>query len=225
MKQRVGIFGIQIDPMTLEHAARKVLEWSVCPSSGCRFVVTPNVDHVVMLRELSALRAVYQDAHLVLADGWPVVAASQLLGHALPERVAGSDLVPRVFDLASVPVRVFLLGAMPGVAERAKARIEARWSNVQVVGTHSPPFGFENDPHQCERILQQIATAHVDILVVGLGARKTRTLGASTSYSNRCQSGSLRWRDHRLPGRGEASRAALDAKSWSGMVTSCVEGA
>jgi N-acetylglucosaminyldiphosphoundecaprenol N-acetyl-beta-D-mannosaminyltransferase len=172
MKERIALFGVNIDPVTLEQAARTVLDWSVRPFAQCRFVVTPNVDHLVMLRESGPLRDVYAHAHLVLADGWPVVAASRLLGKPLPERVAGSDLVPRLFELAATPLRVFLLGAMPGVAEKAKRQIEARWANVHVVGTLSPPLGFELDADQCEAILNQIASVKPDVLVVGLGAPK-----------------------------------------------------
>ena len=44
------------------------------------------------------LRAAYRDAALVLADGFPLIVASRLLGQPLPERVAGSELVPDLFD-------------------------------------------------------------------------------------------------------------------------------
>ena len=50
-----------------------------------------------MLQETRGPAAGYQDADLVLADGWPVVAASRLLGKPLPSRVAGADLVPSLF--------------------------------------------------------------------------------------------------------------------------------
>jgi N-acetylglucosaminyldiphosphoundecaprenol N-acetyl-beta-D-mannosaminyltransferase len=111
---------------------------------------------------------------LVLADGIPVVAAARLLGHPLPGRVAGSDLTPAVFQAAERHggVRVFLLGAAPGVAARAGARITTRWPLVDVVGVYSPSLGFESDPLENERILRQIAQAGADLLVVGLGAPK-----------------------------------------------------
>jgi N-acetylglucosaminyldiphosphoundecaprenol N-acetyl-beta-D-mannosaminyltransferase len=112
----------------------------------------------------------------VLADGSPVVVASRLLRRPLPERVAGSDLVPAVFEQANKggekELRVFLLGAGPGVASRAALAIEQRWPNVEVVGTYSPPLGFENDDNENERILSMIAEAGPELLLVGLGAPK-----------------------------------------------------
>ncbi len=61
---------------------------------------------------------------------------------------------------------------MPGVAQRAKANVETRWPAVSVAGLYSPPFGFEKDAAENERILQMIDDARPDVLVVGVGAPK-----------------------------------------------------
>ena len=42
-------------------------------------------------------------------------------------------------------MRVYLLGAAPGVAEQAAKNTQAQWPTVKVVGTYSPPLGFEHD--------------------------------------------------------------------------------
>ena len=70
------------------------------------------------------------------------------------------------------PLRVFLLGAGPGVGERAAASIEARWPAIDVVGTYSPPMGFEKSQQENFQILRRIAMAQPDLLLVGLGAPK-----------------------------------------------------
>jgi N-acetylglucosaminyldiphosphoundecaprenol N-acetyl-beta-D-mannosaminyltransferase len=153
-----------------------LLEWCRAPlGETCRYVVTPNVDHAVMYQTNEKLRQSYANASLVLADGAPVVLASRLLGRALPERVAGSDLAPALFKSAArglTPLRVFLLGAAPGVGERAAANITQRWDNIEIVGTMSPPLGFERDDAENERILAAVAAAKPDLLVLGLGAPK-----------------------------------------------------
>jgi N-acetylglucosaminyldiphosphoundecaprenol N-acetyl-beta-D-mannosaminyltransferase len=173
-ESRVDLFGVAIDAIRMDQAVRQVFSWIDEPSRACRYVVTPNADHTIMLQEHQGLREAYRDADLVLADGFPVILASRLLGRSLPERVAGSDLVPALFDAADPkrPLRTFLLGAAPGVADRASERIEASWPGVEVVGTYSPPFGFEHDEIEQERMLTRVRTAQPDILVVGLGAPK-----------------------------------------------------
>lgn len=170
---RVDLFGIELDALRMHEAVQAIV--AMARSGGrCAFVVTPNVDHLMLIERTEALQRAYADAALVLADGLPVVVASRAFGRPIPERVAGSDLVPAVFDAASpeAPLGVYLLGAGPGVAVRAARRIEARWRGVRVVGTYSPPFGFERDAAENERILAGIRDAKPDVLVIGLGAPK-----------------------------------------------------
>jgi N-acetylglucosaminyldiphosphoundecaprenol N-acetyl-beta-D-mannosaminyltransferase len=173
-RTRVRLLGVEIDPLRMGQAVEQVLAWTRERPAICRYVVTPNVDHVVLLRHHIGLRAAYKHADLILADGAPVVWAARFLNRPLPEKVPGSDLVPALFAAvpAFEPRRVFLLGAGPGVAERAAARITERWPAVKIAGCYSPPMGFEKDAAENENILARIAQAAPDILVVGLGAPK-----------------------------------------------------
>jgi N-acetylglucosaminyldiphosphoundecaprenol N-acetyl-beta-D-mannosaminyltransferase len=172
--RRVPLFGFQLDPLCLDDAVEQIYRWVSTSTPRCRFVVTPNVDHAVLYQENAALRSAYAHASLVLADGMPVVVAARLLGRPLPGRVAGSDLAPALFAAAERRggLRVYLLGAAPGVAARAAESIMRRWPGVEVVGTYSPPLGFEKNPTENEIILQQISSVRPDVLVVGLGAPK-----------------------------------------------------
>lgn len=172
----IHLFGMQIDAVRMPQAIERLLAWVREPNGHCRYVVTPNVNHAVMFQEKEGLRRAYADAALVLADGFPVLVAARMLGRPIPERVPGSDLVPALFaavnSTSSKRLRVFLLGAAPGVADRAAQNIQKRWPAVLPVGTYSPPPGFEKDPKQNQAILELIAAARPDVVVVGLGAPK-----------------------------------------------------
>jgi len=174
MSKKRNLFGMQIDAVRMPEAVSRIQQWADTEQQGCRYVVTPNVDHAVLLRENSGLRNAYRDADLVLPDGHPLVWASKLLRQPLPERVPGSDLVPALFDAGgkSHPLRVFLLGAAPGVALRAMQRMKIRWPDVDCVGCYSPPMGFEKCESETCMILGRIALTRPDVLVVGLGAPK-----------------------------------------------------
>jgi len=179
---RRNLFGMPIDAVTLDEAVAQVLQWTRCTGRLCRYVVTPNVDHAVMFQAHPVLRRAYRRAALVLADGTPIVLASRLLRKGLPARVAGSDLVPALFAKANArcgagaadqtQLTVFLLGAAPGVADRAARTVHARWPSVRVIGTCSPPLGFERSAAANREILDRIAAAQPDLLIVGLGAPK-----------------------------------------------------
>lgn len=174
MKPRIRLFNYEVDPLTMNEAVGQILTWIDARDGVCRYVVTPNVNHTVLLERHAGLRLAYRDAGMILVDGMPVLLAARLFGRPVPGRVAGSDLVPRLFDAAerSSGVNIFLLGAGPGVAHVAAEQIEARWSKCRVVGINSPPHGFETDTAQNDRIVAAIAEARPDVLVVGLGAPK-----------------------------------------------------
>jgi N-acetylglucosaminyldiphosphoundecaprenol N-acetyl-beta-D-mannosaminyltransferase len=182
--RRVRLFGMDIDPLRMSEVVARLLQWAADDDRRCRYVVTPNADHAVLFQEHAGLRRAYADAGLVLVDGMPVLLAAKLFRRGIPERVAGSDLVPALFDGASLrfssrceqaaprQLRVYLLGAAPGVAERAAGKIVERWPGVRVVGCDSPAIGFEKRTEENDAILNRIAAAEADVLIVGLGAPK-----------------------------------------------------
>ncbi|MEM9410736.1 MAG: WecB/TagA/CpsF family glycosyltransferase [Planctomycetota bacterium] len=175
MPQKQPLFGIEIDAVRMPEAIAKLRKWIFDPVDfRCRFVVTPNVDHTVLLTENTQLQRAYEDADMILADGHPIVWASKLLRRPLPERVPGSELVPKLFDSygRAGKLRVFLLGAKPGVAAFAAEKMKQQWPNVETVGVYSPPLGFEDDPNETDYILGRMILAKPDVVVVGLGAPK-----------------------------------------------------
>lgn len=169
--EHINLFGMRIARISMTEAVATLLNWCRAPrGEACRFVVTPNVDHAIMFQHRAEMRAAYADAALVLADGMPLVFAAKVFGKQLPERVAGSDLVPQLLASATSPLRVFLLGAAPGVADRAAARIQQEWPNAIVAGTYSPPIGFDSDAEENAKIIALMAAAAPDLVIVGLGA-------------------------------------------------------
>lgn len=176
-RPRVAAFRCEMDPLTKSEAVDLIIGWMHSSGEPCKYVVFPNVDHLVHLRKSPSFRAAYQAASLTLVDGRPVTWALRLLGDAVPEVVSGSDLVPALFDAAGRTrgFTVFLMGAGPGVAERAKTIIHRRWPAVRVVGTYSPPFSFQHHEVELARMVRMVQDAATDLLVIGLGAPKQET--------------------------------------------------
>lgn len=173
---RIALFGIQIDPVTMNQAVDRLVSTLQAPQRNSLYVVTPNTDHIVMLQSNAKFRDAYLNAFLVVADGKPVVLASKLLGVPLPETVPGSDLVPALFTSLStnhVRTKIYLFGAAPGVAEKASESIHAKWGEtLQVVGVSAPDFGFEHNAPVSAIHAAEIGKSGADILVIGVGAPK-----------------------------------------------------
>jgi len=173
MSEKLRMFGIDFNPLTMPQAVSEILSWTKKSEYNCRYVVTPNVDHVVKFQKDQSLRDSYKDASLVVVDGKPVLWASKIL-KPLPETVPGSDLCPAIFDALENKkgIRVFLLGAAEGVAAKAAEEITARWPRVTVCGYYSPPMGFDAKSVNNAKAIEMISREKPDILLVGLGAPK-----------------------------------------------------
>ena len=177
--QKVVLAGVEIDNVSFDQALERIDQLVRGP--GPSLVVTPNVDHICQLQQNPRYQEIYARADLVLADGMPLIWASRFLGTPLGERVTGSDLFPRICGLAARRgYRVYLLGGLGGVAEKAKAVLEERYPGLEITGTYSPPFGFEHDPEEMAGIVERIAKASPQILFVGLGAPKQEFFIAET---------------------------------------------
>lgn len=177
--KKINIFGITLNPLTMSGAVDYVSTWVKSSETDCKYIVTPNVNCVVLLSKHQGYRNAFERASMVVADGKPVVLAARMFGEDIPGTVTGSDLVPAIFqrfnDEAQHELKVFLLGAMPGIAEVAASNIESMYQHVKVSGLYSPPFGFEKDPVECDKICKLISASGAEFLLIGLGAPKQAT--------------------------------------------------
>lgn len=137
-------------------------------------VFTPNVDHLMKLRNNPEFAAIYGKADIKVCDSQIIMYASRFLGSPLKEKLSGSDLFPLFCDYHKYNenVRIFLLGGLPGVARTAQSRINHRIGRRIVVGEYSPPLGFERDSQECERIISAIEQSSANVVAVCLGAPK-----------------------------------------------------
>ena len=76
------------------------------------------------------------------------------------------------FHAKNPQVRVFLLGAAPGVAQQALERINGRVSRDIVVGAHGPSMAFVNDTQEIDAVIEMVNASGATVLIVGLGAPK-----------------------------------------------------
>lgn len=169
--ERMRFMNTTLDNVTMSEALQ-VID-ALAGDGSNAYVVTPNVDHIVRIEEDAEFRAIYDHANMVLADGKPLLWIAHWYGTPIKEKISGSDLFPLVCQMAAQRgYRVFFLGAKEGVAARAARVLEERYPGLQVVGTYSPPLGFENDEGEVQRIIEAVRSARPNILILGLGTPK-----------------------------------------------------
>src|SRR5579864_6971977 len=157
----IAILGVPFDNVTKAEAVSLVE--GMIASGRPHYLVTPNVDFLVQARRDVELRRILFEAHLVLCDGTPLVWASRLLGNPLPERVAGSDIVPLLLRVAAERgYRPFFLGATNEVAEIAIAKLKTSHPALKIAGHYSPPISKLLDMDHVE-ITKRIREAQPDL--------------------------------------------------------------
>lgn len=176
---RLRLGHVTVDPLTMAEAVDRIDALVDAGDGG--YVVTPNVDHVVLAEDDLAFRDAYAGASLSLADGMPVVWASRLLSVRVPEKVSGSDLAePLLVRAAARKRRVYLLGGGPGVAERAGSILEERYPGLTIVGTSAPTLRLDEPRSAWDAIAEDVARTKPELVFVCLGAPKQeRFMGAT----------------------------------------------
>lgn len=168
---RIKFLNIEVDNLSMSESVNCIDK--LIQRRGTSYVVTPNVDHIIKLEEDNEFVEVYKNADLILTDGMPLIWISKLLKRPIKEKVSGSDLFPKVCELACKNgYSIFLLGAAEGVALKAAENLKKKYKNLKIVGTLSPTYGFEKNEIEIKKIIEVINEAKPDILAVGLGAPK-----------------------------------------------------
>ena len=136
-------------------------------------VITPNVDQIVRIEKDPYFKEICEHAELLLADGHPLLWIAKWYGTPIKEKISGSDLVPALCEIAAEKgYSVFLLGAAPGVAQKAADKLRQSLPGLKVAGVYSPPLGFEKDETEKERIVRMLRDSRADMLFVGMGVPK-----------------------------------------------------
>lgn len=165
MSETVNILGVELHNLTRAELLERMRE-------GVFF--NPNVDVIMKLIDDPEFHEIFHRAEFRICDSRIVQYGARFLGTPIRERIAGSDFFGEFcqYHRDDPEMRVFLLGAAPGVALCAQQRLNARLGREVVVEAHSPSFGFERSDDECSAIIERVNRSGATVLAVGLGAPK-----------------------------------------------------
>lgn len=162
--EKIDVLGVLFDNVTRNQALEKLLLFLA--KNEPHVVITANPEFVMEARKNNPFKKLINDAELVVADGIGIVIASRIMRKALPERVAGCDLMFELFDhIKDTNYTAYFLGGAVGVTDIAKAKMERKYEGLKIIGTSNGYF----DKEQEKIIVEEIKTLKPDILLVGLG--------------------------------------------------------
>lgn len=157
---RPYIFGVPCDNVTMSRALEQ-LDGLVRRRSGfaafinahCLNIACRDPEYVEILNR----------ADTVWPDGSGVRMAGRIRRFPVPENVNGTDMFPLI---CARPYRIFMLGAAPGVAEKALANARSKFPAARFVGA-AP--GFFADEAEEQAVIGRIRKLGPDILLVAMG--------------------------------------------------------
>ncbi len=172
LRNRISIGSVPVDRVTREDAIWKIDALISVRRGG--YVVTPNIDHIVLAARDSRLGEAYRRASLSLADGQPVVWMARALGARRQQRASGSDLIDPLMAYAAAHARkVFFFGARPEVSAEAERVLVGRHRGLAIVGRDTSFWSpDETTAPEDSPVVRAVRASGASLLVVALGCPK-----------------------------------------------------
>lgn len=163
--ESINILNVRIDNLTAKELLEKL-------DKGV--LVTPNIDDIMKHQKDKEFHELASQAEFSICDSRVLLLMSRILRKPLKEAIPGSSFFPMYCDYHAKDdeIKIFLLGAKEGVGEIAKRNINERIDREIIVGTYSPPFGFEKNEYECKHIVDILQDSTANVVLVGLGNPK-----------------------------------------------------
>jgi N-acetylglucosaminyldiphosphoundecaprenol N-acetyl-beta-D-mannosaminyltransferase len=163
---RYNVLGVGVSALTLAQARDLVV--GARGTTRCGYICLGTAHGLTEARTDPALRKIYNESWLTTPDGMPLV----WLGPPGVTRVYGPDLMLAVCDAGRAPgLRHYLFGGNPGVAEKLRDKLGARFPGIEIVGTFTPPFR-PLDAREAAALQEDVRQTRPDVFWVGLSSPK-----------------------------------------------------
>jgi N-acetylglucosaminyldiphosphoundecaprenol N-acetyl-beta-D-mannosaminyltransferase len=167
---KANVLGIAIDAVNMHQALKRIAQHLQLHSKG--YVCLCGVHGIMEAQRDPEVARAFAGAALVAPDGMPTVWVGHHQGNSEMERVAGPDLMLEVLRREEFRGYThFFCGGREGVAVELRDQLLSKYPWLQIVGTHTPPFG----PMSSTEEREFIATIHrlqPDIVWVGISTPK-----------------------------------------------------
>lgn len=172
-KRRFKFLDCPMDPLTMQETVT-LIEQAITRRERLQHVVV-NVAKIMSMQKNPALKDDVLNSDLINIDGMGVVWGARLAGYAVPERVAGCDLMLELMKLcAEKGYKPYILGAKQYILEKAVENLKAQFPSLEFAGCRNGYFTREEEPE----IIKHIADSKADCLFIAITSpHKERIMG------------------------------------------------
>ena len=170
MVERINVLGVGVSALNMELALDQIDVW--VGNRDRQYVCVCPVHSIMECRRSSEVRHIFNEAGMVTPDGMPLVWVAKASGHPEVGRVYGPDLMLAAMERSTrTGHRHFFYGGGSGVVQRLADRMQKRFPNLNVAGTHEPPFA-PLDELCTDETAALINAASPDVVWVGMSSPK-----------------------------------------------------
>ncbi len=161
---RGRLFGMEVDLISLEGATELAMG-RIGGDGG--YIVTLNPEMCVKSLEDRAFLDAVREASIVVPDGIGSVWALKRLGYRAAEKVAGIELAESLIAAAAErDIPVYLIGAKPGVADKAASNLVLKHKGLRVVGVRDGYYDMADE----DKVAEAVASSGAGLVLVAMGA-------------------------------------------------------
>lgn len=160
---RERFIGIDFDGGSIKSAVEEILSDIEKPF---RFIVTPNVHHVVQMHEdeASGLKAIYASAWKVYCDSRILSRLGRMCGVKL-DVVTGSDLTAALISRASEQhLKVAIIGPSAADCET----LAQQFPGLEIA-SHAPPMGFITSEAEVRKCIDFVRASKAGLIFLAVG--------------------------------------------------------
>lgn len=164
--RRIELLGCPMDVASMSETVQ-VIDDSIARNHFTQHVVV-NVAKIVNMQTDAQLDASVRECDIINIDGMGVVLGARLLGHDVPERVAGVDLFHELLAMsARQGYSVYLLGAQDAVVAETARRVQQLYPGLKLAGYH---HGYFWDDEQA--MVDKVRESGAQLLFVAITSPK-----------------------------------------------------
>jgi N-acetylglucosaminyldiphosphoundecaprenol N-acetyl-beta-D-mannosaminyltransferase len=164
----IRLLGVRVDNISGDQVLRAVEQYVVEKRKAV--IAHVNIQGMNLACQKQWYRVFLNRSEIVFCDGYGVKLAASLIGRPIQFRITYAEWM---WDLAQYcqakRISLFLLGARPGIAEKAAWQLEQHYPGLRIAGTHHGHFDKAPGSPENAMVIKKINAASPDVLVIGMG--------------------------------------------------------
>ncbi len=164
----VSLLGVRVHSISFPDLLKFIQE--TIDKNSRSIIANANASALNLAYELPWFRGFLNNCEVVFCDGFGVKLGAKILGVDRLYRYTPPDWLPGLFTMCTRSgYSIYLLGAKPGIAQKAAENIKKQHPGLTIAGINHGYFDKTCECDENKAVVQNINETHPHILLIGFG--------------------------------------------------------